>query len=139
MSTPTQPWKPKSRKDFFLKGPGLLITMAAAGVVIAVLALIGNALGHGGGSVAKDIVVSVTKCDLGETTGTVGLEVTNNGSTARTVRIGLEYRDGSGRRIDTDTALVRDVQPGDKVVHDEPTFLNAAATGVGTCSVTSVS
>jgi hypothetical protein len=131
-----QPWKPKSRKEWWTKGPGIIVLIVA---VVGTLAVLAAVLGEvESKNATDDIRVQVTKCELGEIAGTVGLSVTNNGTKTRTVRIGLEYRDGSGRRVDTDTATVRDVSPGDTVVHDEPTLLNAAVTGQGACIVTSV-
>lgn len=133
---PVQPWKPKNRREWWTKGPGVFVLIVAVvgtlGGVAAVLGEVERA------DTADDIRVRITTCELGESVGTVGLEVTNSGDETRTVRIGLEYRDGSGARVDTDSATVRDVRPGDTVRHEEPTFLNAPVTGGGECVVTSI-
>jgi hypothetical protein len=53
------------------------------------------------------------------------------------VTIGIEYRDSSGARIDTDTARVRNVAPGDTVRTEETTLLDAGAP-TGRCQITSI-
>ena len=135
LSIPGGPWKPKNRKEWWLKGPGIIVLIV---VVIGTLGVLAGVLGERGAG-SSDITVRITSCVLGEVGGKVGLEVTNGSGRTRTVRIGLEYRDGSGARVDTDTATVRGVRPGETVRHDEPTLLNAAVTGQGECVVTSVS
>jgi hypothetical protein len=137
------PPPPKTRKDFWLRGPGIVILFVAAGILIGVpLAIAGISTSPTGDAPAgSGFDVQVTSCEMtGDSlsSATVGLIVTNNQKRADSVRIEVEFRDGSGRRIDTDTAYIRDVAPGDTVKHEESTLLNATPTGRGTCQITSI-
>jgi hypothetical protein len=139
-TAPVQPWKPRTRKDFWLRGPGLIIL----GVILAVLISVPIALTGGLSSTpaGSGFDVKVLSCEMtGEVidSATVGLQVTNTQKVADSVSVKVEYRDGSGRRIDTDTAYIRDVQPGDTVKHEETTLLNASVTGRGACVITGIS
>lgn len=114
-----------------------------AGVIGLAIILCGAAgiIGPRSGQTPDDLKVEITGCSM--TTGplssaTVGLQVTNNSSRARTVRVDVEYRDGAGRRIDTDTAVVRDVRPGDTAAHSETTILDGEASGQGACIIRAV-
>jgi hypothetical protein len=51
----------------------------------------------------------------------------------------IEYRDGGGNRIDTDTAYVRNIAPGDTVRTDESTILDAVPAGSISCQIVGVS
>jgi hypothetical protein len=82
--------------------------------------------------------VGVASCEVSGDIGKVGLVVTNKSGTTRSATISVEYRDGSGARIDTDTAYVRNIAPGDTVRTDESTFLDATPAGSVTCEVTEV-
>ena len=135
---PPAPWKPKSRKDWWLKGPGLVILFALAALPLGALAALSGAGGDAGTTTGTSKVqVQITSCELGDLTGNVTLQVTNQTSREQDVRVDLEYRDSSGRRLDTDTAWIRNVPAGDVVLHDEPTFLDAGAGG-GTCKITAI-
>jgi hypothetical protein len=86
--------------------------------------------------------VKVTGCEMEETlddlwVGEIELAVTNNGDETETAQVEFEYRDADGARIDTDTAYVRDIAPGDTVRTTESTYLDVGATN-GTCEVTRV-
>jgi hypothetical protein len=134
---PKPPAPPRgSRRDWWFKGPGLIIVIVAGGLALA---------GAGGvfseGSAAVDpgakAVAKVISCQLPSTeshTAVVGIEVVSRSSTTETFRIDVEYRDDQGRRVDTDTAYARNVPPGDRVLLDEWTVLDAAMPS-GTCGV----
>ena len=61
----------------------------------------------------------------------------NNGDTTRSATVAVEYRDGDGARLDTDTVYVRSVAPGDTARSDESTFLDAEAVSVR-CVITGI-
>jgi hypothetical protein len=86
--------------------------------------------------------VAVTGCSFASTgslqTAKVDFTVTNTGATARSASVGIEFRDGAGNRVDTDTAYVKTVAPGDTVRASESTILDASVESTGRCLVTSV-
>ncbi len=82
------------------------------------------------------------RLDLGQCTpaGTVGgqadMTVTNLSSQDIRVKVSIEYRDGAGRLVDSDTADI-EVRARDSVVHREVTLFPGAEQ-VRTCPVTDV-
>lgn len=83
------------------------------------------------------IDIKVTSCEFTDgalPTATVGYTVTNRDDRTRDVRLDIEYRDNAGARLDTDTAYVRDVAPGDTVRGEESTILDAGASD-GDCLI----
>lgn len=136
----TAPQPPKSRLDWWTRGPGIMLIIVAVGLVfVGIIALTGGLEpGSGSGSSASDVKVSVTSCEFSDSgMATVGITATNNGDRTQSVRVGIEYRDSAGARIDTDSTWVRDIPPGDTVRTEEVTMLDASATS-GKCAVTSV-
>lgn len=136
-------WAPPPKKSFWKSTGGILtIVFGTIGLIVAGcvgLAVLGFVTDQ---NAAKDMDVKITSCRF-EGSGalpsvTVGLQVTNTGSSARGASVGLEYRDGGGRRIDTDTARVPRLAPGDTAAYEEVTFLDAPTSG-GTCKITKVS
>jgi hypothetical protein len=91
-----------------------------------------------GSGAPEGVDVTVTSCTSSGSSATAGLEVVNNTSTTRSVRIGLEYRDASGARLDTDATWVRDLAPGDTARPSEVTFLGTEAPAGLSCAVTDV-
>jgi len=130
----------KSKTAFWLRGPGIILVIVAVGLALfGIVALTGGL--KAGTAADDDLSVTMTSCEF---TGSdslpsakVGLTVTNNGDRTRSVTIGIEYRDSSGARIDTDTARVRNVAPGDTVRTEETTLLDAGAP-TGRCQITSI-
>jgi hypothetical protein len=78
--------------------------------------------------------VKVTKCQSAGSVATVGLSVHNNGSSTQTATIRVEYDDKSGKLIDADTVLVRDIGGGDTKAVEQSTLLDADESM--TCHVT---
>lgn len=64
--------------------------------------------------------------------------VKNTAATARKATIQIEYRDGDGNLLDTDTAVTGPIPAGDSIRAEESTQLNAAAPG-GKCKLVGVS
>lgn len=133
------PQAPKPKQAFW-RGPGIILIVIAVGLALfGIYALTGGLAPKP--AAADDLDVSITSCTFtGSDTlpsAKVGLTVTNNGSRTRSVSIGIEYRDSSGARIDTDTARVSSVKPGDTVRTEETTLLDAGTTS-GRCLITSV-
>lgn len=127
-------------RAFWTKGPGVILTtVVVGGIIAAVLWLAGmgpsSSPGPGGG---EPVQVQLTGCSADDFAAKAVLTVTNTGSRARTATIGVEYRDADGARLDTDTAYVRDIAPGDTVKHDETTILDGAPSGAISCVITSV-
>jgi hypothetical protein len=114
-------------RSFWTRGPGvMLITVLVGLALIAVLGLTGFLSG------SNSVKVKVTACDIDYLAAGVDLEVTNTGNRRVTATIALEYRDGQGRRVDTDSKVVRDIAAGDTVRTSETTWLDVDPKG-GTC------
>lgn len=135
MTSPTQPRKP----SFWASSTGIVIIVFAALVFVAALfvfaARVNDAQDR---AAAEKMRVEVTSCTIDGLTARVGLRVTNTGDAASPATVQITYRDTSGARVDTDTAYIRAIAPGDTAAHEEVTLLDAAATG-GTCGVAVVS
>lgn len=137
---PPAPAAPKpSRAQFWLRGPGLVLVIVVAGLaVFGIYALAGGLTP--GSAKADDLSVTVTRCEFTDgslPSAVVGISVTNGGSATHSAVISIEYRDGGGARIDTDTARVSNVRPGETVRTEETTLLDAAASS-GTCVLTGI-
>lgn len=130
---PYQPKPGRGRLIAVLASFGLII-VAILGVVVY------NTIRKGPVDLTgkSDFTVGVASCEASEGVATVGLVVTNRGKTTSSAAISIEYRDASGARIDTDTAYVRSIAPGDTARTTESTFLDAAPAGALTCAVTKV-
>lgn len=137
---PPPPARPVSpRLAFWTSGQGIVCIFLIAGVAVAVLVGIVNAVS---GPAAKNFKAAVTSCEAtGSTlpTATIGLTVTNTSDRVRSATVKVEYRDGAGNRIDTDTAYVRNIAPGDTARTEESTILDAAPSGTMRCEIVGVS
>jgi hypothetical protein len=137
---PAYPYSGAPPRRPWWKRPGGIVAIVAGGVLTLGLLLCGGllALGVAGNNAAeKKIDAKVTSCRQSDgplATAHVGLEVHNGAATTRTIRVHVEYRDAAGKRIDIDTAVLRDVAAGDTVAHEEGTVL-AIDTPV-TCAIT---
>jgi hypothetical protein len=112
-------------------------------MMIAIIAVVVVLVGAGGwylfgGSSGTGFDVNVTKCGASGSVATIGLEVHNRGSSTGTATVRIEYRDKSGKVINTDTALVRDIGGGDTERVDQSTILDADPDPTMTCHVTAV-
>jgi hypothetical protein len=139
---PVQPWKAKSRKEWWTKGPGIVLLLVGAGLLIGLLSVVLGAV-NPATPARQQLQVEITSCefdgaDIGLPSATVGLQITNTGSTAKGARVEIEYRDGGGARVDTDTAYVKSIAPGDVARHEETTLLDAGVTSGGSCHVVGV-
>jgi len=133
---PVQPPKPVNpRLVWWTSAPGIITMLVIAGAVVALIAGISTALS---GPASAGLKVDVTSCDATTTTATVGISVTNTGKQTRSATVRIEYRDGAGARLDTDTTYVRDIAPGDTVRTQESTLLDAPPNGSLTCQVTGI-
>lgn len=133
---PPQPPKSKmSAKDWKLFSI-IFVPIAAVLMVLLVVGLLQ------GPSKSARFDVQIVSCKFEGAdflpSATVGLTIKNTGDAADDARISIEYRDSSGARIDTDTAYVRDIPPGDTVRTEEVTMLDAPVTS-GRCVVTGIS
>lgn len=112
------------------------------GIIVAVLIVVGG-IGwiaferYTAANPAFDVRIS--SCTSTSLTATVGLSVHNTSKTTKSARVEVEYRDAAGTRLDTDTAYVRDIAPGDTARHDESTILDATTAGTVFCRVLKVS
>jgi hypothetical protein len=115
----------------------LIFTPLAA---LLVLGVIGSLMQGPAKSARFDVDIVSCKFEGADflPSATVGLTVKNTGDATDDARISIEFRDSSGARVDTDTAYVRDVAPGDTVRTEEITMLDAPMTS-GRCVVTGVS
>lgn len=137
---PPPGYYPPKKKSFWGSSAGILLivfgSIAVLGVVCVGLVTVGRITDS---NAAKQIDVQLTSCGGTGSVAKVGYTVTNNGSKARRVTLKLEYRDGSGARLDTDTAYVGSVPAGDTVRGEESTILNATSGSAITCKVVGVS
>lgn len=130
--TPPGPPAPPRKPSFWSTSAGGLVIAGAVIVAIMGAVAVGLLLRS---QRRADLDVTVVSCEFHGSTATVGYTVQNTGDSAHDVTLKIEYRDGSGARIDTDTAYVRGVPPGDTVRGEESTFLDAPTTS-GRCLVT---
>ena len=133
---PVQPIPPKKTSNRKI----LLIVGLVIGLLVLLSLVFGTAGGVSDRDSASDLDVSVTSCEFvggALSSATVGIKVKNNGDSTRTVRVKVEYRDSAGVRVDTDTAVVRGIKPGDTARVEETTILDAEITS-GTCAAVSV-
>lgn len=118
----------------------IVVSAIAAAAILAIMAASILKLLHPGGGTDSPFTVSVTSCQADSIgIAKVGLSVTNRTSEARSATVKIEYRDGSGARLDTDTAYVRNIAPGDTARADESTILDGTPSGSIACIVTDVS
>lgn len=139
------PWPPLRQKKRFWTSTGGVFTIV--GIILGSVFLVcGGLLALGlvsDSTAAKKMDVKLTSCSF-ENDGflpsaTVEYTVKNTGDTARGALIRIEYRDGAGNRVDTDTAYVQTIQPGDTVRAEETTMLDAAVSpGSGKCAIVGV-
>ncbi|MBF9129381.1 hypothetical protein I0C86_10405 [Plantactinospora sp. S1510] len=131
-------------KRSFWSSPGGVFAIIGIIVGSVVVVCVGLAIAGAlmSGSAASKMDASVVSCTFTPgplSSATVGIQVKNNGVSTRTAKVGIEYRDGSGNRIDTDTAYVRNIRPGDTARVEETTLLDAEVTSAGTCKIVDVS
>lgn len=127
---------PKRRRDFWLKGPGVIALVVVVGLLLFGVTAAFKAVAP---STADMVDVKVASCDAsGNRTATAGIEVTNRSDRTRDVQVVIEYRDGAERRLDTDTAYIRNVPAGRTVLHEESTNLDVVPDGSWSCVVVGV-
>jgi hypothetical protein len=134
------PVKPPNSKLVFWTSPtGIICMLLIMGAVVAIIVGVTNRLS---GPASDNFEITVTSCDATAgplSTAKVGFTIKNTSSTPRSATVQIEYRDGAGSRLDTDTAHVQTIQPGDTVRHDESTILDAEAAGAIQCAITGIS
>lgn len=128
---------PSPRLTFWTSATGIICLLLIAGTTLAAIALIGRALTT---PASEQLQVQVTDCHSTSAVSmaTISLTVTNTGTTPRPARIGIEYRDATGALLDTDTARIPTIAPGDTARHTESTFLSGRPQGKVSCGAVSV-
>lgn len=131
--------RPPTRLDFWLKGPGIIVVIVVGGILLYGLYA---AFGSGGQPAKVSAEARVVSCEI-DSSGSlpqakVGLTVRNTGDKTRSFTVSIEYRDSAGSRIDTDTAYVRSIAPGDTARTEETTLLDASVSSGGTCAIVGV-
>jgi hypothetical protein len=130
---PVPPPEPRgSRLNWWLKGPGIMVVIVVGGLLLFGVTQLFDAVKPGPSYSAR-----VVDCSLDGRNAVASIELTNRGGTERTFEILIEYRDGGGARVDTDTAFAFNVPPGETVRLDESTHLDAEVAS-GTCDVVGV-
>jgi hypothetical protein len=114
----------------------VLFVLGAA--VLALLVIAALAAMTGGRSASDDVDVQVVGCTGSSGVATATVQAKNLTSDTLTARVDIEYRDGAGRRLDTDRVTLRAIAAGDTAVADESTILDAAPGGSITCVATKV-
>jgi len=130
---------------------GILGLLACGGIFAACAATTNSAVNSINDAVASDQAEAVAKtadvklkeCKPGNNsvagpTVNVILEVKNSGSEVRDYAVDLEFLNADKVRIDTDTAYVQAVGPGQTARYDEATFLDEG-TRAATCRILAVS
>ncbi len=134
---PGPPIKPPNPKlVFWTSLPGIISLLAIMVGVVVVLSVASDLIS---GPAAKKFDITVTSCKATTgslSTATVGFTVKNVSDQARGATVKIEYRDGSGARLDTDTVRVPSLRPGGTARYDESTILDGEASGEIDCSVT---
>ncbi len=135
------PAKPVNPKLAFWTSPaGIISMLAIAGALMLVLVGVTNMIS---GPASDNFKVSVTSCTADRSpslaTAKIGLSVTNTSKATRSATVKIEYRDGGGSRLDTDTAYVRNIAPGDTARAEESTLLDAVPTGTISCEIVGIS
>jgi hypothetical protein len=121
--------KADSRKQLKIAGIAVGAVLVLIGLVMAGAFLQGHDL-------AK-LDTTVTGCTSTSTVATVQFTITNTGSRSQGATVHVEYRDGTGAQVDTDTTVVGAIQPGDTVRKEESTILDSAPAGGSiTCRIT---
>ena len=138
---PGQPQRPKRPFWYSTGGTWAIIGIVFGGIAVIVVAvvIVGAVVDR---QAAKDMDVKITGCRMESDflpSATVDLTVTNHGDRARGASVRIEYRDTRGDLIDTDTARVASIQPGDTAHKQEVTFLDADPGPTGTCKIVGVS
>lgn len=129
------PQQPR-RRNWWGTTPGILTIVGLALLPIAAcggLVAIGMISDRNG---AAKMDASLTNCEFESgaiPSVTVEYTVTNRGDSTRTARLKLEYQHSDGARIDTDTAVVRDIRPGGTVRGEEITLLDGPPLGSSKC------
>jgi len=133
---PPPPVKPPNpRLVWWTSGPGIVAVFAIAGAVALALLFIVR-VAQGPASDRFDLTVTSCTATTGSlSTATVGFTIKNTTAQTRSATVRIEYRDGSGARLDTDTARVASIRPGETVRHDESTILDGQASGELDCQV----
>lgn len=133
---PPPPVKPPNPKlVFWTSAPGVISMLAIMGVLVLVLLGIINRI-QGPASDRFDLTVTSCSATTGTLpTATVSFTIKNTSSRAASATVEIQYRDGSGARLDTDTAYVTSIRPGETVRHDESTLLDGTASGELDCQV----
>ncbi|MEV6633858.1 FxLYD domain-containing protein [Actinoplanes sp. NPDC051470] len=133
---PTPPPAPKPKPTFWQTFPG---AMTIVGIVVAGIAVLFLLPMINPGPDGDDLDVNLTSCNASQFgNARVGITVKNNSKQKVTAKIGIEFRDSAGARVDTDTAYVRDIAPGDTARSEELTNLDASSGSI-TCKLTSAS
>jgi hypothetical protein len=140
MPGPPPGWPRPPKISFWstTKGSFTIIGIIFGSLALITVAFAGIAYLSNQGSSSMD--AKILSCSFaGDTlpTATVEYTIKNNGNSTRGATIHIEYRDSSGNRVDTDTARVRSIQPGDTVRSEEVTFLDASVSS-GTCVITGI-
>lgn len=134
---PAKPVNPKL--VFWTSSKGVLILV---GGTIALIVIIGAGIqGFNAGATRKSFDTRVTGCDATTSSNmvTIGFTVKNTGNRTATAKVLIEYRDGAGSRLDTDTSYLRDIAPGDTARGQESTVIDAVPDGGMRCKIVGVS
>ena len=134
------PVKPPSPKlAFWTSATGIICMLLIAGAAVLGIAI---ATDIASGPASDNFTVTVTSCSASTgslSTAKIGFTIKNTSTAARSATVKIEYRDGAGNRIDTDTAIVKTIQPGDMASVAESTLLDGAADGTIRCAITGIS
>jgi hypothetical protein len=121
------------------KSPTNIVAIIITAAVIAVAALwfLGDRADKKAISALDVIITTCTLTGTNVPVAKVRYTVTNNGDVARAATLTFEYRDAGGARLDTDTARVQTLTPGDTARAEESTVLDGP-TNTLDCFITSV-
>jgi hypothetical protein len=126
------------RRDFWVKGPGLVVLI----VVVGLLAYGAHLFANRSGPADERARITVRSCEVGggnaTQTAKVGLTLRNDGDSATRFTATVEYRDAAGNALGTSAVKFPLAGAGDTVVASASKFLGTKVQS-GTCVVTGVS
>jgi hypothetical protein len=119
--------------NFWTRGPGIVLLFAAAGVVIAVIALLSFDLKPA--PTASDVKMSVLECRDGFFGAVTDVQVVNEGARTATVVTEVVFRDATGTRVGAEEVWIT-AGPGETARKESQTNLDADPSGKLTCAAT---
>ena len=137
------PPSPRSRYDFWTRGPGLIVLIVLAGLLAVGVIALNLARDRKPADPMNGFAVAVVGCEFshdegggadGLTNVIVNYTVKNNHEDSRIATVQIEYRDDGGHLVDRDSSRTKWIGVGDTVRGVEMTSLDVPVK-TGTCTI----